>query len=66
VLGYKGMFFVPNDKELKDKILREAHESAYSIHSGGNKMYHDLKATYWWYSMKRYVAEYVALCDTCQ
>jgi hypothetical protein len=47
VLWYKGMFFVPNDKELKDKILREAHESTYSIHSGGNKMYLDLKATYW-------------------
>jgi hypothetical protein len=57
---------VPSIKELKDKILCEAHESAYSIHSGGNKMYHDLKATYWWYGMKRDVAEYVALCDTCQ
>jgi hypothetical protein len=55
-----------NLKELKDKILCEAHESAYSIHPGGNKMYHDLKATYWWYGMKRDVAEYVALCDTCQ
>jgi hypothetical protein len=29
-------------------------------------MYHDLKATYWWYGMKRDVAEYVALCNTCQ
>jgi hypothetical protein len=57
---------VPNLKKLKDKILREAHESAYSIHPGGNKMYHDLKTTYWWYGMKRDVAEYVALCDTCQ
>jgi hypothetical protein len=37
---------VHNVKEWKDKILHEAHESAYSIHSGGNKMYHDLKATY--------------------
>jgi hypothetical protein len=44
----------------------EAHESAYSIHPGGNKIYHDLKATYWWYGMKRDVADYVALCDTCQ
>jgi hypothetical protein len=52
---------VPNIKELKDKILREAHESAYSIHPGGNRMYHDLKATYWWYGMKRDVAEYGAL-----
>jgi hypothetical protein len=65
VLGYKGRISVPNIKELKDKILHEAHESDYSIHPGGNKMYHDLKATHWWYSMKRDIAEYVALCDTC-
>jgi hypothetical protein len=56
---------VPSIKELKDKILCEAHESAYSIYPRGNKMYHDLKATYWWYGMKRDVAEYVVLCDTC-
>jgi hypothetical protein len=66
VLWYKGRICVPNIKELKDKILHEAHESIYSIHPGGNKMYHDLNATYWWYGMKRYIAEYVALCDTCQ
>jgi hypothetical protein len=53
-------------KEVKDKILHEARELADSIHPGGNKMYHDLKATYWWYGMKKDVAEYVALCDTCQ
>jgi hypothetical protein len=35
-----------------------------SIMRGVTKMYHDLKATYWWYGMKRDVAEYVALCDT--
>jgi hypothetical protein len=57
---------VPNVKELKDKILCEAHESAYSFHLRGNKMYHDLNATYWWYGMKRDVVEYAALCDTCQ
>jgi hypothetical protein len=46
-LWYKGRICVPNIKELKDKILHEAHEFAYSIHPGGNKMYHNLKATYW-------------------
>jgi hypothetical protein len=65
VLWYKARICVPNVKELKDKIFVK-HESAYSIHLAGNKMYHDLKATYWWYGMKRDVAEYVALCDTCQ
>jgi hypothetical protein len=66
VLWYKGRICVPNVKELKDKILYEAHEFAYSIHPRGNKMYHDLKTTYWWYGMKRDIAEYVALCDTYQ
>jgi hypothetical protein len=56
VLWYKGRICVPNIEELKDKILREAHESTYSIHPGGNKLYHDLKATYWWYGMTRDIA----------
>ena len=29
-------------------------------------MYLDLKEKYWWYGLKRDVAEYVAICDTCQ
>jgi hypothetical protein len=38
VLWYKGRICVPNIKDLNDNILHEAHESAYSIHPGGNKM----------------------------
>jgi hypothetical protein len=49
-----------------ESILREAHDSAYSIHPGSTKMYKDLKTHYWWYGMKRDIAEYVSLCDTCQ
>jgi hypothetical protein len=66
VLWYKGRICVTNVKELKDKILREAREFAYFIHPEGNKMYHDLKTTYWWYGMKRDVTEYIALYDTYQ
>jgi hypothetical protein len=65
VLWYKGRVCVPNIMELRDKKQRAAHESAYSIHPRGKKMYHDLKATYWWYGMKRDVAEHVELSDTC-
>jgi hypothetical protein len=32
VLWYKGRVCMPNINELKDKILHEAHEAAYSIH----------------------------------
>jgi hypothetical protein len=48
-------------KEIRELILQEAHDSAYSIHPRSTKMYHDLKSRYWWYGMKRAIAEYVAL-----
>jgi hypothetical protein len=57
---------VPNLKPIKESILREAHDSAYSIHPSSTKMYKDLKTHYWWYGMKRDIVEYVSLCDTCQ
>src|SRR5512142_650567 len=57
---------VPENKELKDTIMKEAHETLYSIHPGSTKMYQDLKQQFWWASMRREVAEYVALCDVCQ
>jgi hypothetical protein len=50
---------------LHEKILLEAHDSAYSIHPSSTKMYQDLKERYWWYGMKRDVAAHVALCDVC-
>jgi hypothetical protein len=66
MLWYKKCLCVPEVKEIREVILFEAHNSAYSIHLGGTKMYIDLKSRYWWYGMKRAVAQYVALCDNCQ
>jgi hypothetical protein len=37
---------VPEDKTIRKAILREAHESAYSIHHGSTKMYLDLREKY--------------------
>ena len=51
---------------LREMILKEAHDSAYSIHPGSTKIYRDLKERYRWYGMKRDVAAHVALCDVCQ
>jgi hypothetical protein len=64
--GLEKRLCVPKDKTIREAILREAHESAYSIYPRSTKMYLDLREKYWWYGLKRYVAEYVALCDTCQ
>ncbi len=29
-------------------------------------MYHDLKQIYWWYGMKKDIADYMAKCPNCQ
>ncbi|WVZ97852.1 LOW QUALITY PROTEIN: hypothetical protein U9M48_043361 [Paspalum notatum var. saurae] len=65
-LWYKNRICVPNVDSIKKLILSEAHDTAYSIHPGSTKMYYDLKERFWWHGMKRAVAEYVAICDTCQ
>nr|CAD40007.3 OSJNBb0052B05.10 [Oryza sativa Japonica Group] len=57
---------VPDNKDLKDAILKETHDTLYSIHPGSTKMYQDLKERFWWASMKREIAEYVVVCDVCQ
>jgi hypothetical protein len=45
-LWYKKRLCVPDVKEIRELILREAHDSAYSIHPGSTQMYHDLKSRY--------------------
>ncbi|WVZ89636.1 hypothetical protein U9M48_036015 [Paspalum notatum var. saurae] len=65
-IWYKNRICVPDVDSIKKLILSEAHDTAYSIHPGSTKMYHDLKGRFWWYGMKRAVAKYVAVCDTCQ
>jgi len=62
---FKHRLCVPDIQRIKDVILKECHESAYSIHPRGTKIYQDLKDRYWWYGMKLDIGEYVALCDTC-
>ena len=57
---------VPDVDELRKEIMEGAHFSAYSIHPGSTKMYHDLKDTYWWNGMKKDIVEFVSKCRTCQ
>ncbi|CAA7026181.1 unnamed protein product [Microthlaspi erraticum] len=63
---YRNRVCVPENEELKRQILRQAHQSRFSVHPGNTKMYRDLKQYYHWGGMKRDVATWVSQCQTCQ
>ena len=42
-LWLKDRICVPKDELIRGEILREGHDSKYSIHPGSTKMYQDLK-----------------------
>jgi hypothetical protein len=65
ILWFEDRLVVPKNRDLKKKILDEAHLSKFSMHPRSTKMYHDLKPLYWWTRMKREIAQYVSECDTC-
>jgi hypothetical protein len=66
VVWFKDRLCVPNVQSIRELILKEAHETTYSIHPGSEKMYQDLKKKFWWYGMKREITKHVAICDSCQ
>jgi len=51
---------------LNRKILDEGHNTPHSVHPGRNKLYKDLRQTFWWSNMKQEVVDYVAKCQTYQ
>ena len=62
----RGKACVPDVDNLRKLIMEEAHCSAYAMHPGSIKMYRTIKKNYWWSTMKRDVAEFVARCLVCQ
>ena len=65
-MRYKGKICVPDDEDLKRLILKEAHNSRYTMHLGSMKMYQNLRGLYHWAGLKRDVAKFVSKCLTCQ
>jgi len=62
----EGRVYIPNNKELKEEILREHHDPADVRHLGQHRMQELIKRTYWWPGLKEDVKKYVQGCVNCQ
>ena len=62
----EGRIYMPNNKELKEEILREHHNPADIRHLGQQRMLELLKRNYWWPGLKEDVKRYVQCCFKCQ
>lgn len=66
VLLFNPRACVPKDVGLRILVLEEAHKSMFTTHPGSGKMYQGLNKDYWWPSMKKNIAKYVAECVASQ
>ena len=62
----EGRIYVPNNKKVKEEILRENHDSVDVGHPGQQRMLELLKRNYWWLGLKEDVKRYVQGCFKCQ
>uniref|UniRef100_H3GDV1 Integrase catalytic domain-containing protein n=1 Tax=Phytophthora ramorum TaxID=164328 RepID=H3GDV1_PHYRM len=57
---------VPNDENLRHRVLYEAHDTPLSGHRGREKTYTSVARNFWWPHMYKWVRTYVQTCETCQ
>ena len=66
LLYFRHRLCIPNNKDLKNSILREAHDIPIAGHAGYIKTYALMQQSFYWTGMKRDVLQYVVRCLTCQ
>jgi len=62
----EGRIYVPNNKELREEILKEHHNPADIGHPEQHRMLELNKRTYWWPGLKEDIKRYVQGCFKCQ
>ena len=62
----EGRIYAPNNKDIKEEILKEHHGPADVGHPGQYRMQELIKRTYWWPGLKEDVKKYVQGCVKCQ
>ena len=65
-LRYKGRIYVPENKNIKNGILRLYHDSKIAGHQGQKGTLEMIMRGYYWPGMSQFVTSYVEGCDLCQ
>jgi len=65
VVYIEGRVYVPNNRKIKEEILKENHDLADMGHPGQYRMLELIKRTYWWPGLKEDIKKYVQGCFKC-
>ena len=57
--------FVPDNKDLKSRLLRAYHDSPLGMHRGRDNTYHALARDFYWRGMGKATKRWVARCLEC-
>jgi len=62
----EGRIYVPNNKKLREEILKEHHDLVNIGHPEQHRMLELLKRNYWWPGLKEDIKKYMQGCFKCQ
>jgi hypothetical protein len=65
LLMFHGKIYVPNDRDLRCRIVEQHHDTCIAGHAGRFKTLKLVSHNYWWPQMSRYIGIYVKHCDLC-
>jgi hypothetical protein len=63
---YKGRLYVPNDRKLRQDVVKSCHDAILAGHPGKNGTVELVSHYYWWPRMAGFISAYVEGCDRCQ
>jgi hypothetical protein len=65
LLMFHGKIYVPNDRDLRHRIVKQHHDTRIAGHAGRFKTLKLVSCNYWLPQMSRYIGIYVNTCDLC-
>jgi hypothetical protein len=65
LLMFHGKIYVPNDRDLRCRIVEQHHDTRIAGHGGHFKTLELIACNYWWPQMSRYISIYMKHCDLC-